>query len=252
MDTVGQIAQPYGDVPVGAPVRLVSIARHKKYRYLSFVTPSGPALCLNLAIDAAARAEAIRPRLLLNPMITPEGHRGFQIREESINDLYYFFEQSIVSVTMSFQAVEVFANALIGRRTTKNIVVKCKAGDKELTSTEAERELSTEEKIGQVLPDILGVTCPRANRVWQYFKMLKVGRDDTVHLKSRDIYTRNNVERESLFFSYLNRDVRKFPDAAIKVMSYFFPKQDMVPRWLRYAKEKAEHDFRFGAGTTAL
>jgi hypothetical protein len=85
--------------------------------------------------------------------------------------------------------------------------------------------------------------------VWQYFKMLKVARDDTVHLKSRDIYTRNNVERESLFFSYLNRDVRKFPDAAVRVMSYFFPKQDTEPRWLRYAREKAEHDSWFGVGT---
>jgi hypothetical protein len=230
----------------------MSVAKHKKYKYLSFVTPSGAALCLSVAIEAAARAEGIRPGLLLTPLTTWEGNRGFQIREESINDLYYFFEQSIVSVTMSFQAVEVFANAIIGRRTTKNIVVKRRTGDKDLTPTQAERELSTEEKIGQILPDILGVACPRRNRVWQYFKMLKVGRDDTVHLKSRDIYTRNNVERESLFFSYLNRDVRKFPDAAVRVMSYFFPKQDTVPRWLRYAREKAEHDSWFGVGNPTL
>jgi hypothetical protein len=57
-------------------------------------------------------------------MVTHDGKRGFQIRDESVSDLYYFFEQSIISVTMSFQAIEIFANAIIGRKATKSIVVK--------------------------------------------------------------------------------------------------------------------------------
>jgi hypothetical protein len=230
---------------------IMSTARHKKHDYLSFITPSAPALCLNVAIGAAALSEAIRPRLLLTPMVTHDGRQGFQVRDESVSDLYYFFEQSIISVTMSFQAIEIFANAIIGRKATKNIVVKRKAGvEKDLTPMEAERELSTEEKLGQVLPNILGVSSPRGIRAWQSFKTLKEARDATVHLKSRDIYTRNDVGRESLFFYFLNHDARKYPGSAIKVISHFFPKD--LPRWLRHAKEIADRDSRFANATTPL
>lgn len=253
IESVSTVAQPYGNVAVGTPVRLMSTAKHKRHHYLSFITPSAPALCLNIALDASARSEAIRPRLLLAPMLTHDGKQGSQVRDESTSDLYYFFEQSMVAVTMSFQAVEIFANAIIGRKATKNIVVKRKGGVlKNLTPMEAERELSTEEKLGQALPDILGIPSPRGNRAWQSFKTLKNGRDATVHLKSREIYTRNDVDRESLFFYYLNRDARTYPHAAIKVMSHFFPKQAQVPRWLRNAKEIAERDSHVIGPITAL
>jgi hypothetical protein len=250
IDSVSQLAKDYENGPAGTPVWLISLAKHRKHNYLSFATPSASALCLNIVLDAAARAESIRPRLSLSPALTPEGKRGFSVRQESLSDLYYFFEQSMISVTMSFQAIEVFANSVIGRRATKNIVVKRKGGDKDLTPPEAERELSTEEKLGQALPGITGVASPRGNRVWQSFKMLKVGRDATVHLKSHDVYTRNNVDRESLFFYYLNHDVRKFPAAAIKVISHFWP--NGLPRWLQHAKKISDRDFGFGTGTTAL
>jgi hypothetical protein len=152
---------------------------------------------------------------------------------------------------MSFQAIEIFANAIIGRKSTKNIVVNRKGGvEKNLTPIEAERELSTEEKLGQVLPNILGVSSPRGHRPWQSFKSLKEARDATVHLKSRDIYTRNDADRESLFFYYLNHDAREYPGAAIKVISHFFPEQ--LPRWLRYAKEIADRDLGVANAATPL
>ena len=251
IDSVSTLAQSFGGAPVGSPIWLMSTAKHKKHRYLSFITPSAPALCLNVAIGAAALSEAIRPRLQLTPMITHDGKQGIQVRNENVGDLYYLFEQSIISVTMSFQAIEIFANAIIGRKATRNIVVKRKGGvEKNLTPMEAERELSTEEKLGQVLPNILGVSSPRGNRAWQSFKNLKDARDATVHLKSHDIYTRNNVDRESLFFYYLNHDAREYPKAAIKLISHFFPKQ--LPRWLCYAKENFDRDSRFVSATTPL
>lgn len=251
IDSVSTLAQSFGDAPVGSPIRLMSTAKHKKHNFLSFVTPSAPALCLNVAVKAGANAESIRPRLLLTPMVTHDGKRGFQVRDERTSDLYYFFEQSIVSVTMSFQALEIFANAIIGRKAIKDIVVKRKGGvQKSLIPAEAERELSTEEKLGQVLPDILGVSSPRGNRAWHSFKKLKEARDATVHLKSRDIYTRDDVGRESLFFYYLNHDAREYPGEAMKVISRFFPKHP--PRWLRHARQNASRDARLGSASTPL
>jgi hypothetical protein len=122
-----------------------------------------------------------------------------------------------------------------------------KEGAKNLTPAEAERELSTEEKLGQMLPTIFGVNSTRGNRAWQSFKKLKQGRDAAVHLKSHDIYTRNNIDRESLFFYYyLNNDARDYPAAAIKVMSHFCKD---LPRWLRQAKKLAERDSGFASAT---
>ncbi len=150
IDSVSTLTQSFGGAPAGSPVWLMSTAKHKKHRYLSFITPSAPALCLNVAIGAAALGEAIRPRLQLTPMITHDGKQGFQVRSENVGDLYYLFEQSIISVTMSFQAIEIFANAIIGRKATRNIVVRRKGGvEKNLTPMEAERELSTKKNSGR-------------------------------------------------------------------------------------------------------
>lgn len=253
IEAVSTLAQSHGDLPAGTPLRLMSTAKHRTHKYLSFITPSASALCLNVALNAAASAEAIRPRLQLNPVLTYEQKRGSQVADESTSDLYYFFEQSIIAVTISFQAVEIFANAIIGRRATQNIMVKRKGGVlRNFTPSDAERELLTEEKLGQVLPQILGVPSPRGNRVWQSFKTLKKGRDATVHLKSRDIYTRNDIDRESLFFYYLNHDARTYPIAAIKIMLHYFPMKGHVPRWLLNAEELATRDSRHTRAVTAL
>lgn len=251
IDTVASLAEPYGSIPAGTPVRLMSTAKHSRHKYLSFVTPSASALCLNVAINAAALAEGIRPRLLLTHMTTHEGERGSLVRDESIADLYYFFEQSMIAVVMSFQAIEILANSIIGRRATEKITVRRKGGlVKQFTPKEAERELSTEEKVGQALPSILAVPSPRGTRVWQSFKKLKDARDSTVHLKSNDIYTRNQVDRESLFFYFLNRDARYYPNEAIKVITHFFPKSR--PRWLAHATEIAGRDSAIVRATSAL
>lgn len=114
IESVTTVAKAIGDIQVGTPVRLMSVAKHKKHRFLSFVTPSAPALCLNVALNAAALAEGIRPRLYLTATQTHTGQRGFQIKDESMSDLFYFFEQCIIAVTMSFQALELFANGIIG------------------------------------------------------------------------------------------------------------------------------------------
>jgi hypothetical protein len=113
---------------------------------------------------------------------------------------------------------------------------------KSLSPHEAERDLSTEEKFGQLLPAILTVKAPAGTRVWQSFKDLKNARDSTVHLKSNDMFTSDKVDRESLFFFFLNRDAREFPQAAIKIINHYFPSG--MPRWLKYAKERSVRDAR--------
>jgi hypothetical protein len=235
IDTVVATAEGNPGIPAGLPVRLMSLSKHKKHKYLSFVTPSASALALNIAINAAAMAEALRPQLLLVPMLTADGNRGFQIRDESISNLYAFFEQSMIAVTLSFQAVELFANSTIGRKSTGNFRIRGRKGiEIEVTPADAERTLSTEEKLRQVLPSLLQAPSPVGKRVWQTFKKLKSARDSTVHLKSNDMYTVNQVDRESLFFYFFNTDAREHPEAAIKVISHFCKGKE--PRWLGQSK----------------
>lgn len=71
IDSAAQLAEDYDNAPAGTPIWLMSVAKHKRHNYLSFVTPSAAALCLSIAMDSAACAEAIRPKLSLNPMLTP-------------------------------------------------------------------------------------------------------------------------------------------------------------------------------------
>lgn len=73
IDSVSQLAKDYENAPAGTPIWLISVAKHRKHNYLSFATPSAAALCLNIAMEAAAHAEAIRPRLSLSPALTPDG-----------------------------------------------------------------------------------------------------------------------------------------------------------------------------------
>src|SRR5438067_13855768 len=90
----------------GSRILLLGTAKHKKFNFLSFVMPHPAALALNVAITASAMAESMRQRLSTNEAIGPRGERGLQIRNECTADLYTFFEQSMVTVTMAFQALE--------------------------------------------------------------------------------------------------------------------------------------------------
>lgn len=234
-ESVSTVAEDSPYAPAGSAVRLMNQAKHKQYRYLSFVTPSPTALALNVALRSAVMAEVMRPRFATTEMRTHTGERGFMVRDECLADLYYFFEQAMITATMSFQALELFANAIIGRRATGKVRVKRKQGEIELSPAQAERQLSTEEKFGQVLPSVLNVPSPVGNRTWQRFKRLKSSRDSTVHLKSVDMFTRNQVDRESLFFHFLNTDCREYPGDAIKVIAHYLP-GNKKPRWLRHAE----------------
>lgn len=244
-DTVTTIVHTVGPYRAGDAVRLMSTGGTRRHRYLSFVTPSVSALCLNAAIDSASRAEGIRPRIRLTESRSPQGVRGFMVMNENHGDLYYFYEETIIALTMSFQALEAFANAMVGRLAKGTVQIARKGGVTEsYTPAEAERMLSTEDKLSQVLPSLFHVASPKGQNIWNRFKELKRLRDETVHIKSGSMYTKNHQTRSTtLLFEFLDSDVRSYPDAALRVMSHYFP-QSPEPRWLTHARAKAKDDSR--------
>jgi len=135
------------------------------------------------------------------------------------------------AVTFSFQSLESFANWVIGRRIKGSFPVQRRDQIVELAPHELERNLSTEEKLAQVLPKVFGLPTPKGKKVWQGFKKLKHMRDSTIHLKSFDVAARQLDER-SLFFEFLNSRTTDFPKLALEVIEYFYAKEDK-PRWAK-------------------
>ena len=136
----------------------------------------------------------------------------------------------MISVTFSFQALEVFANHTISRNLKESIEVKRRKKKVLLAPREIESQLSTDEKLATVLPKILNLPTPKGKQVWQEYKMLKDTRDATIHLKSYDLKSTNEDENELLFFQFLNIDPLRYPKAAEAMVRYF--QKDNVPRWL--------------------
>jgi hypothetical protein len=244
IDRVTTLAEDHGSILAGTPVRLMSTAPDKLLKHLGFITPSIPALCLSVAIDAASRAEIIRQTLNIVPSLSPQGVPGQNVADDSISNLYDFFELAIVSATMSFQAIESFANATVGRGAKSEIVIKRKGGKEERYSPkDAERFLGTDDKIQQVLPDIFKVKSPTDSRAWAEYKELKQTRDRVVHFKSKDIYTNQLRPGDGeLLFRILETPIHDYPSAAIKMFEYFT--KGNAPRWLRLAKERLVDDTR--------
>lgn len=216
----------------GTPVYLSHLAKHKEYRNLGFITPSAPALSLSIAFQSSGEANMLKSTLDLKDTVTPSG-KGKAIADEDLPQLYDFFQHCMIAVTFSFQALETFANSEISRMTQKKIKVKRREGIVEITSAEAERNLSTSEKLSQILPDIFNVPSPKGLKPWEGFRTLKKVRDSTIHLKSADMYARKEIDRESLFYRFINWDSRGYPRFSYQMILYYFQNKE-IPRWLDY------------------
>jgi hypothetical protein len=119
-------------------------------------TPSATALALRLAISAATEAESSKKTLILTNRIAG-AEPGKRIVESDIPKLYDIFESCMVATTCSFQALEVFCNSVIGRRMTGIFTSKRKNLYVALNSSTVERQLSTDEQLAGVLPELVSV-----------------------------------------------------------------------------------------------
>lgn len=213
----------------GTAVCLSELVQTPTGEYLGFLTPCATAMAFSIALSASEKAQSLSEALTYDSVLTPHG-RGKSISNERISHLFDFFEQCMITVTFSFQALEVFANHTISRELREPMEVKRGKNKLLLTPSELERQLSTDEKLASVLPKIRKVPTPKGKQVWEKFKVLKDTRDATIHLKSRDLKSDSKSEKEHLFFQFLNVRPMQFPKAAEEMVRYF--EQDNTPRWL--------------------
>jgi len=83
----------------------------------------------------------------------------------------------------------------------------------------------------------LNISTPKGKKHWLGFKTLKATRDSTIHLKSSDMYNPKHTDEISLFFYFLNNDIKLFPTISFGLI-YYFLGTTKIPRWALYLKEK--------------
>lgn len=221
----------------GAPVYLShTYTKHPQHNVFGFTTPSATALALSAAMKSAAVADELRVSFTLRDTVTPWGS-GKGVANDDLPQLYDYFQSCMMAVISSFQALEIFSNAVISRNLKGRYQLKKKKAWYALTAEELERQASTDEKIGVIVPKLLNIATPKGKAVWQSYLDLKEARDATVHMKSHDAYTRKDADRESLFFQFLRRDAREFPKMAFAAIEYFLA-PDSLPRWAGEAKKE--------------
>jgi hypothetical protein len=229
---------------VGTPVTLMTVSEDKKGQVLSFTTPSASALALSIAVRAVRRAKELQEKLTFTEKAEshPISHDKLELESRislitNDSSLYDFFEECMVAVTFSFQALETFSNMVIAEKLQHTYSLKRRTESLEFTSEELQRKASTAEKLGTILPDILSMKGPKGMKVWQNYKQLQKARDTTIHMKAHDAHSGRNIHEKTLFYKFLRGRVEESPRAAIDMMAFFF-QGDQLPRWLVSARDK--------------
>lgn len=201
---------------------------------VSFVAPSPVALAMNIAHSAAQQAEALKRSFEYKEAPSPTGPVRHIV---STSKLFDYFERSMVAVFFSYQAIEAFCNEEILRISPAVIEVKGKKGKELLEKREAERQLSTSDKLGNVLPKILNVSTIKGNRLWEKFLDLEHIRNAVVHLKNQTVQNINSPNSaEQTLLTLLAKDACLWPRATLQILEHFV--RDPIPDWYEQLKNR--------------
>jgi len=185
----------------GTPVYVSSLLKNDELGLLGFVSPHPTALAFNLALQFAKKANELRSQLTIEESVTPYG-KGKLVANKDLPLLFDFFESYMVTVAFCFQSIEAFVNSKLSEYAHEKVKVKRKKGIVEYETSEAERYLSTDEKLTQVLPQLLKLPNPSGKKIWSGYKLLKDVRDTTIHFKSKEISTKYQVDTDSLYYHF--------------------------------------------------
>jgi hypothetical protein len=219
----------------GSPLYQTTRTETPVHPNLHFITPNATALAIDAAIRSAERAAALWAKIAFAEVVTPQG-RGTSAQD--VSGLFDYFQETMACSNTSFQAIEAFANEMIGRYFKKPIILKRAKGPETFDSDQLQRHVSTEEKIATVLPLLLNKPSLKGRVEWQHFKELKEVRDAAVHFKSDDQYPPNGTtDKESLHYLLLTREPNRYPEAASR-MIWALRVETETPRWLTHLAEK--------------
>ena len=148
---------------------------------IGFPAPSATAIALGVACRAAHAASVLRKQLRFGPAIAPVG-RVLSLDHATTSQLFDYFEQCFIATVFSIQALEAYCNYKISQGLHTDYKVERRGKTIFLSPAEAERELSIDEKLGALLPELLNVPTPRGRKEWEAYVNIRRIRDATIHL----------------------------------------------------------------------
>ena len=231
----------------GSPVLLTDLACDESGVPTGFTAPDASAMAFSIAYRASNEATKLKNKLRFDQVATPDGP-GQAVSNDNSTELFDFFEAAMQSVVFSFLALECFCNHVINRELTEAVEIKRKKKRIFLSPAQAERQLSTEEKLTQIIPKLKGKATPKGKKVWESFVNLKRARDSCVHMKGSSQYSGGDSDDNSLFFFFLHFNISEYPDASRRMVEYFF-QSERLPRWLVLLNSTLEKEKKIERGT---
>lgn len=178
-----RIARPVVYLPEGGKTvyqtQKVSQFLIKEKTGISFFTPNGISIFYSKAVKeyniaASNYNEIIKPYLKVDFI--------YNVPPENVPKLYDYFESIQSCIIMVYSAIEALCNVAIPEDFTLT-----KKGNKGITEiwnkTNIEKWMSTEEKAGKIVPEVLKIAGPKNLPFWAGFKQLKEIRDQIIHQK---------------------------------------------------------------------
>jgi len=164
----------------GTRITVVTIAKLNSKKHVRIPVPNGSAILLSASNKSYLRAKALRKKSSIDSSIKKE------VEFLSDADAFDFLEDTIQSIILAFSAIEAFANEVIPEDFQYSHNRKSKITLETADKQRIERHFSLEEKLDQVIPEVLGVRSPKADKSWSKFKVLKKLRDRIIHMKTQD------------------------------------------------------------------
>ncbi len=167
-------------VEKGTRLTVIATVNLTKRKTLSIPVPNATAIMLNAAAAAYDQAKQLRLNSGIDKSL--KSSVTFDTDRSAID----YVERMIEAILMAFTAIEAFANETIPNdytyshhRSSKTIL---EISDKQ----KIERNLSLDEKLSNVLPEVIGCRSPKGTRSWESYRQLKNVRDRIVHMKTAD------------------------------------------------------------------
>lgn len=224
--------------PAGSTGVLVSQVTPAEGVPIAFPAPSAAALALGVAARAARTAAGLRNDLRFDTAVAPGGAVQ-SLESTSTSRLFDYFDHCFVAVVFSIQALEAYCNYKIAHAAKGDLTVQRRGQQVSLSPLEVERELSIDEKLGEVLPGLLDVPTPKGRAEWEAYIHLRRLRDATVHIKSHHQWTGSSGDFEhSPYAWFVQQPVLIVPLPAIRLLRYFAIEHEQG--WLDGAQKSLE------------
>lgn len=237
---------------VGALLLPVTVAQTAKGGLVNFIAPSVVHLSIELALQASAQAKVLRSQITFSPSATPWGTAD-SVDMESTSILYDYFQQCMVCVTFSYQAIETYANQVIGHLSKAPVQVE-RRKQKVMLCPEEQEHAATSEKLSVILPAVLGRPSPKGKLEWTKYDALRKTRNDLIHAKSVDSAPRikqpSDLSKPTLLSRFLDADSGDWVRAAARMIDYFAV-PEIPTDWLPEIKDQLNIQDRPARTTTS-